>query len=161
MPYNPLKAAGILMEPPGMVVSGKVFVVTLTLQRLTNIGTETCAATTQSDQCTLTTGRATRAQVAVLGVPCVSNNVVDRLATHQGVWNRGFAEESCAHLTEFFDQLTFKIALFTGSLLTLEVSDPAYIAHVSIDTDGCQLEHSKSPSQLTSLTLSHGIGLSD
>jgi hypothetical protein len=116
-----------------MVVSDEV-----DSRELTNIGTKTCAATAQSDQRTLTTTGSTRAKVAVLGVPCVSDDVVDRLAAHQSVWHRGLAEKNCAHLSEFLDQLTLEIALFSSPFETLEVANPAYIAHVSIHTDGSQ-----------------------
>ena len=139
------------MEPPGRIVSYESFWCNRP-RRLTNIGAETCAATTQSDQCTLTTRRTTRAQVAVLGVPRVSDDVVDSLAAHQSVWHRGLAEENCTHLAEFFDQLTLEIAVFSSTLLALEVTDPDYIAHVSVHTDDSQSDVTTSPDKSLLLT---------
>ena len=104
----------------------------------TNVSAEAGTAASQANQCTLATRRATTAQIAVLRVPSVSNDVVDGLTTHQSMRHRSLAVQGCAHLAKFLDYLTLVVALLSCARLTLEIADPAYIAHMGVHAAGSQ-----------------------
>ena len=99
---------------------------------LTNVSAKACAATSQSDQRTLAARRATTAQIPVLRVPCIPNDVVDSFATHEGMRDGSLAVQGRSHVTKLSDDLTLIVALFTSAGLAFEVANPAYIAHMGV-----------------------------
>src|SRR5271155_3558603 len=106
-------------------------------RRYPNAASDVCAETRrrtlQADESTFSARAPSRTKISVLRIPCVSNDVVDSLPTHQSMWHTSLAVKYSTKGSELADHLAFICAYPMIVLLTLKSANPTNISHGCFD----------------------------